>query len=353
MSSKLRSGPLALTALAAAVAFAAPAGAQQNLTAETASPGGVPHATITTLAELASAAGIANFQVAEGQTLTNSLQNLAQGKTDVAAVPLILPFLLSRGAGPYGKLGKKKGAELVKNTAALYTYTYGGYGLYAFDSSSVKGWKDIKGKTIVNGPPRGAALNIARAIVRIATGYSDGKDYKGVQSNWGQMVKTITDGTGDAMVLPITFPDTRILRSLGSGSITLWSVPKKAWDSKPMQRYLKAPGTAPWVIDLKTVKPIKGLTIVSEDGIFRSPGTAGAEMVQTSMSFDLAKALTKTAISNVKKFTSKAPYMANIFIGEIDPAKTGMCGPVPVKYHPGAVAAWEEAGHKVPDCAKP
>ena len=56
-----------------------------------------------------------------------------------------------------------------------------------------------------------------------------------------------------------------------------------------MQRYLKAPGTAPWVIDLKTVKPIKGLTIVSGDGIFRAPGTAGADMVQTSMSFDLAR----------------------------------------------------------------
>lgn len=343
----------ALTAFAAAAAFAVSANAQQNLTAETASPGGVPHATITTLAELAAGAGIANFQVAEGQTLTNSLQNLAQGKTDVAAVPLILPFLLSKGAGPYGKLGKKKGAALVKNTAALYTYTYGGYGLYAYDSSSVKGWKDIKGKTIVNGPPRGAALNIARAIVRIVTGLSDKKDYKGVQSNWGQMVKTITDGTGDAMVLPITFPDTRILRSLGSGSITLWSVPNKAWNSKPMQRYLKAPGQTPWVVDLKTVKPIKGLTVVSEDGMYRSPGTAGAEMVQTSMSFELAKALTKAALANVKKFTSKAPYMANIRIGVIDPATTGMCGAIPVKYHPGAVAAWEEAGKKVPDCAKP
>ena len=122
------SGKFALTALAATVAFAVSANAQQNLTAETASPGGVPHAVITTLAELAAAQGIANFQVAEGQTLTNSLQNLAQGKTDVSAVPLILPFLLSRGAGPYGKLGKKKGAELVKNTAALYTYTYGATG---------------------------------------------------------------------------------------------------------------------------------------------------------------------------------------------------------------------------------
>ena len=215
----------------------------------------------------------------------------------------------------------------------LYTYLYGGYALYAYDSSPVKGWKDIKGKTIVNGPPRGAALSIARALVRLVTGYSDGKDYKGRQSNWGQMVKTITDGTGDAMVLPITFPDSRIVRSLGSGSMTAWSVPIEAWNSAGMQKYLKAPGIAPWVIDLKTVKPLKGLTLVSEDGVWRSPATAGADMVHMSMDFEIAKALTKVAISNVKAFTTKAPYMANIGYrqhrpGEDRPVRTG-AGEVP------------------------
>ncbi len=348
------SGRLAISAAAAGMlALAAPAGAQQNLTAETGPPGGAPHTAVTALAEVAAAAGVANFQVAEGQTLTNSLQNVAQGKTDLAAVPLILPFLLSKGAGPYAKLGKEKGAALASQVMVLYTYQYGGYGLYAYDSSSVKGWKDLKGKTVVNGPPRGAALTIARGLTRLATGYVDGKDYKGVQANWGQMVKTITDGTGDAMVLPITFPDTRIVRSLGSGSITLWSVPLKAWNSKGMQKYLKAPGIAPSVIDLKTVKPIKGLTIVSEDGMYRSPATAGAEMVHASMDVKLAKALTKAFIDNVEVYKKKAPFMRHTFIGATDPAVTGMCGPVPSKYHPGAVAAWEEAGRKIPDCAKP
>ncbi len=342
-----------LVALAATMTFAVSASAQTMLTAETASIGSAPHTAVTTLAELAAGAGIANFQVADSQTLTNSLQNVAQRKTDVAAVPLILPFLLSKGAGPYAKLGKEKGAELAANTMVLYTYRYGGYGLYAYDSSSVKGWKDIKGKTIVNGPPRGAALTIARALVRLVTGYSDGKDYKGVQSNWGQMVKTITDGTGDAMVLPITFPDTRITRSLGSGSITLWSVPIEVWNSKPMRKYLKAPGIAPFVVDLKSVKPMKGLTVASEDGVWRSPATMGAEMVHASMDFKVAKALTKAFLDNLDAYGKKAPYMVFSGVGEIDAAKTGMCGAVPVKYHPGAVAAWEDAGRKVPDCAKP
>ena len=134
-------GKLALSALAVTIAVSLPAEAQRVLTAETGSAGAAPHTAVITLAEVAAAAGVANFQVAEGQTLTNSLQNVAQGKTDLAAVPFILPFLLSKGAGPYAKLGKKKGAELAAQTAVLYTYRYGGYGLYAYDSSSVKGWK--------------------------------------------------------------------------------------------------------------------------------------------------------------------------------------------------------------------
>ena len=329
------------------------ANAQVNLTAETGPPGTSPHAAIVSLGELASKAKIANFQVAEGQTLTNSVQNVALGRSDVSSAPLILPFLLSKGAGPYAKIGKKKGAELAKKIAVLYTYRYGGYGLYAFNSSSVKGWGDLKGKKIINGPPRGAALTNARALTKLVTGLTDGKDYKGVQSNWGQMVKTITDGSGDAMVLPITFPDTRTTRALASGAITWWSVPMKAWKSPGMQRYLKSPGTVPFIIDMKKVKPIKGLTIVTEDGIWRSPATAGAEVVSTKMDFKLAKALTTAMLKNIKHYHAKASILEVAGLGEIEPKTTGMCGAVPIKYHPGAVAAWEEAGFTVPACAKP
>lgn len=335
---------------AAASLAAAPAlAAGKNLTAETAGPGGAPHTTVTTLGEVASGAGIANFQVLDSQTLTNSLQNVAEGKSDVAASPFILPFLLSKGAGPYAKLGKAKGAELASKVAVLYTYRFGGMSLYSYDSSSVSSWGDLKGKKVVNGPPRGAALANARALIKIVTGLSDGKDYKGVQANWGQMVKTITDGSGDAMVLPVYFPDARMTRASASGKMTLYSVPKKAWESPGMKKYLKSPGTGAFLLDLTKVKPPAGVTIKSEDSTWRSPATVGGEVVRKDMDVKLAKAL----IDNIAKFKGKAAYMQHVALGEMDPAVTGMCGPMPLKYHPGAVAAYEEAGLKVPACAKP
>ena len=63
--------------LASAMATAT-ANAAENLTAHTASPGGVPHLTIMHLADVLGEAGIANLQVMEGQTLTNSIVTLAE-----------------------------------------------------------------------------------------------------------------------------------------------------------------------------------------------------------------------------------------------------------------------------------
>ena len=330
--------------------LATAASAQAILTAETGPPGTVPYTSTTVLAEIASGSGIADMQVADSQTLTNSLQNVAEGKTDVSGAPLILTFLMSKGAGPYAALGPEKGAELIGNVQALYTFNYGGFGLFAYNSSSVKGWDDVAGKTILNGPPRGAALTNDRGILQLVSGVEDGKDYTGIQVNWGQMPKTITDGSADAMMLPVTFPDNRITRSLAAGDMTLWSIPKDIWEGEAMQKYIKSPGTAGITFDLSDVAPVEGLTIVSEDGIWRSPTTVGAEVVQASMDFDTAKALTKAMLDNVDTFLGKAPYMATTQVGSVG---FGLCGAVPLKYHPGAIAAYEEAGMTVPDCAKP
>lgn len=341
------------TLLGAGVAFglmASASTAQTLLTAETGPAGTVPYTAMTALAEVATAAGIADFQVADGQTATNSLQNLAEGKTDVSISPLILTFLMSRGAGPFANLGPEAGAELISNVRVLHTYNYGGFGLFAYDSNNIDGWNGVEGKTVLNGPPRGAALTNNRGILQLVTGLEDGTGYTGLQVNWGQMPKTITDGSADLMMLPVTFPDTRITRSLAAGDITLWSVPKDVWEGEGMQRYIQSPGTAGMEFPLSDLTPQDGLTIVSEDGMWRSPTTVGAEVVNASMSFEMAKALTTAVIENTDFFLNKAPYMATTNVGSVG---FGLCGAVPVKYHPGAVAAYEEAGFEVPDCAKP
>ncbi|MEO0945729.1 MAG: TAXI family TRAP transporter solute-binding subunit, partial [Pseudomonadota bacterium] len=304
-------------------------------------------------AEAAAKEGVADVQVASGQTLTNSVQNVAEGKTDIAASPFILPFLLSRGVGPYASLGEEKGKELASNIAALYTYRVSVQGLYAYDSANISGWDGLEGKTIYNGPPRGAALTNARLLIRVNTGMEEGAGYTGVQVNWGQAVKTIQDGSADAFVLPMSFPDPRVTAALASGDMTIWSVSKDVFAGEAFQNVGNLPGTVPVEIPVADMGYGEGVTIISEDDMFRGPGTVGADIVNVNMDFGLAKSLTAAFINNIETiYHTKAPFMPGTWHGETDPATTDMCGNNPIKYHPGAVAAWEEAGYTIPDCAK-
>ena len=155
------------------------------------------------------------------------------------------------------------------------------------------------------------------------------------------------------MVLPMSFPDSRITAALASGSMTIFSVPKKVYEGDAFQKVGKIPGTVPVSMPVADMGYGEGVTVVSEDDMFRGPGTVGADIVNVSMDFDLAKKLTAAFIANLKSvYHAKAPFMPGAWHGETDIALTDMCGNNPIKYHPGAVAAWEEAGYKIPDCAK-
>ena len=342
-----------LAVLAAATCLGTGATAQSILTAETASPNTTPGISIISLSEAAAKAGVADIQVTSGQTLTNSVQNVAEGKTDIAAAPFILPFLMSRGVGPYAGLGAEAGAELASNLAVLYTYRVSVQGLMAYDSSNISGWDGLKGKTIFNGPPRGAALTNARLLAKTVAGLEEGTDYTGVQVNWGQAVKTMQDGSADAFILPQAFPDPRVAAAQASGNMSLFSMPKDVFESEAFQKVTGLPGTVAFSIPVADMGYGDGVTVVSDDGTFRGPGTVGGDVVNVSMDFDMAKALTAAFIENIEPiYFAKSSFMPVAWHGETEVAFTDMCGPNPMKYHPGAVAAWEEAGYTLPDCAK-
>ena len=70
------------------------------------------------------------------------------------------------------------------------------------------------------------------------------------------------------------------------------------------------------------------------------------------MSFELAKAITATHIATLDQLKAKSPFAPNIGLAQMDPKLAGLCGASNLKYHEGAIAAWEEAGYTVPDCVK-
>ena len=340
--------PMVVAAVASI--FATGAFAEVNLTAETASPGGATHLSPAHMTEIAGTQGIANIQLAEGQTLTNSIQNVAEGKTDIAGTPHILPFLMSRGAGPYGSLGAEKGAELASNLRAINPFTLGIFLLYAYDAKNIGGWNDLEGRKIYNGPPRGGALTNARSMIQIVAGLKDGEGYEGLQTNWGQGTALVTSGEPDAVVLPELFPGSRMTAVLAAGNMTAWSMPKEAYESDAMQKYMAAPGSAPFTAvaaDIETALG-DGWTVVSEDETFRAFATIGGNVVHKDMDSDLVYKLVSAYVATLDDLKAKAPYGNTV---NFDNPMLGMCGANPVQYHPAAARAWRDAGYELDDCA--
>ncbi|MDA1238850.1 MAG: C4-dicarboxylate ABC transporter substrate-binding protein [Proteobacteria bacterium] len=325
--------------------------AEVNLTTHTGTAGGAPFLTIMHLSDVLGEAGVASLQVTDSQTLTNSLITLAEGKIDMSAMPIILPFLLQLGTGPFAGQGAK-GAELAANVQALYPYNAGAFGLIALETENITSYNDIAGKTIYNGPPRGAALVNARQAIVLASGLKEGEDYKGVQANWGQLANILVDGSVDGFVVPLTFPAERVTVLQSAGRVNLISTPKDIFESEAYQKVFNVPGNIPMEVKWEDMGYGEGVTLVSEDGVFRGLGTAFVELVRTDMSFDLAKAITATHISTLDKLKAKAPFAPNMGLAQMSAKLSGLCGPSKLKYHPGAVAAWEEAGYKIADCAK-
>ncbi len=130
-------------------------------------------------------------------------------------------------------------------------------------------------------------------------------------------------------------------------------MPKEVHEGPDFAKVTNLPGTVSFAMPIAQMGYGEGVTVVSEDDTFRGPGTVGADIVNVNMDFDTAKALTAAFLANIESiYHAKAPFMSVTWHGETDIALTDMCGPNPLKYHPGAVAAWEEAGYTLPDCAK-
>jgi hypothetical protein len=351
-----------LGALSCATALALGAGTassqEATITGETVAPGSAVHYIDTTFAAILDAEGVASVQMTEGATLTNSVQAIAEERLDLSTAPLILHFLLSRGIGPYAGVGKEKGAELADNIRALYFYASSHQLMGHYNASKVQGFDDLKGKRIWNGPPRGAALTDGRTFIELTTGLKDGEGYEGVQTPWGETVPTISGGAVDAFTLPESLPSGRINQILAAGGVTLYDIPSDIMNSDIGKKVMAAPGHALFSVPVDEYKAAyegSDVTVVTDDGTFDTYSIAFAPIVPASMDEELAYKMTKAFLDNEDRMKSGAPFAryAGLTYGDLDGTSQGACGLVQIKMHPGAIRAFEEAGHKVADCLKP
>ncbi|MBF9044341.1 C4-dicarboxylate ABC transporter substrate-binding protein [Rhodobacterales bacterium HKCCE4037] len=343
-------GLLALAPLAA--------GAQTTLTAETTTPGSTPHYIDTTLAAVLDSAGVATLQITEGATLTNSVQAVAEGRLDMAPAPLILPFLLSRGIGPYSGIGPEQGAELAANIRVLF-FNAGSAQMFGYyNSNPVEDITELEGLRIWNGPPRGAALTSGRAMIQLLSGLQDGEGYEGVQNEWPDTVSTITGGGVDAWTIPEGLPSGRQISIAAAGGITIHDVPADLLNSELGQQIVAAPGHAPFSMPIEEFRAAyagNDITVVVDDDSFDSFATAFGQIVSASMDEQLAYDIVTAYLNAEDRFLTGSPRGPYLFLsfGDLDGVSQGVCGAVQIAMHPGAIRAFEDAGHSVADCLRP
>jgi len=332
--------------------------AQTTLTAETTTPGSTPHYIDSTLAAVLESAGVATMQITEGATLTNSVQAVAEGQLDMAPAPLILPFLLSRGIGPYSGIGPEKGAELADNLRVIFWNAGSAQMLGYYNSNPVADITDLGGKRIWNGPPRGAALTSGRAMIQLLSGIKDGEGYEGIQNPWPDTVSAITGGGADAWTIPEGLPSGRQIAIAAAGGITIHDVPSDILASELGQQILKAPGHAPYSVPIDEFRAAyegNDITVVVDDDSFDSFATAFGQIVPAGLDEELVYSIVKAYLEGEDRFLTgspRGPYTGLSF-SDIDGVSQGACGAVQIKMHPGAIRAFEDAGHTVADCLRP
>lgn len=324
-----------------------------TLTMAAAEPGSTTDVSAKDLAEVAAAQNIATIQVQVGQVLTKTLREVAENKMDLTAGPFLLAFMMGHGMGPYTGLGQAKGASLASNLRLLYPYRIATFFLFAYQTTGITKWEDLRGKTVFDGPPRGGALILARQMIRATTGMVDGKDYNGKQIDWGQANSIFLDRSVDAAVRPGTNPDANLPILLAAGKINMISVPKAKFENPVWRKLVHSPGRVPIVLPVSAFAHYgKSVRVISEDNKFRTIGEVAGTFVNKDMSKKLAKALTAAFIRSLPDLYEKVPFAKGSLFGKISNSVMGICR-AGVKLHPGAVEAWEEAGYKVDACAKP
>ncbi len=236
----------------------------------------------------------ANYRGCNAHKFSSSSSRRAPG---YGTAPLILPFLLSRGIGPYSGVGPEKGAELSSNLQALF-FNAGSAQMFGYyNSNPVSDIRNLEGLRIWNGPPRGAALTSGRAMIQLLSGLKEGEGYEGIQNPWPDAVSSITGGGADAWTIPEGLPSGREIAIAAAGDITIHDVPSDILASKLGQQIVNAPGHAPYSVPVDEYRAAyagNGITIVTDDDTFDSFATAFGQVVNSSMDEELAYQITKS-----------------------------------------------------------
>jgi TRAP transporter TAXI family solute receptor len=310
----MRKTLLAIGALAAAAAFAAPAQAQQ-LVLMTGPQGGSWYPLGGAMQAMASDAGVASLQVMPGGGIAN-VQGVQNGDADLGFANSISTVDAIEGRQPFE--GK---ADNVCNVATLYPQYFQ---MVVPTDSGIKTVADFKGKRLVTQPVGNTAEQVIRAILE-----TEGLSYDDMAAvdyvSYSDGVALVQDGNAQILTMGTTVPASAIMDLANSTEITL--VPLTEEFIERMREM--NPGYAPITI------PAGSYPGQDEDVL--AVGYATHVVARCDLEPDVVYGLLKEMWENREDLASIASAMRNTTL-------EGMAQETGVPLHEGAKRFYEEQG---------
>lgn len=325
---------LGAASLAVSLAAAAGVANADALRAHTTAPGAAPNTMTKLLAKYAEDAGI-DVQVIEGQKLIKSMLLLGQGKIEMMPTIVGQYARLQTSTGPYKDMGDK-GPEIADGIRALMEFNAATMQTFAWESTGIKTYHDLRGRKIYVGPGGGGAGTDTEEVIRLVTGMEPG-DYESFKAPWGEGMAMMRNGQVDAMVR-VAPVGAAIIQEFGlSKPIRFVQISEE--DLPKVESYLAVPGRSMTMIPAGTYE---GQT--NEEAINTFSFVAGMA-VNADVSDDIAYTLTKAFWDNIDEIKASASFLSTL-----DPEKPFSA--LNVKLHPGALKYYDEVGITVPDALR-
>ena len=328
---------LATLAVAAGLAlgFSATANSQNILRGEAGAASGSTAVIMQLLSKYAASDSKITVKVNTGQTLTRSLLKLAAAKIEVAVTPVGAFAAMTKGRGPYKKLGDKAVAAS-KNVRSLFAFLGGHFHPITYVDSGIREFADIKGRTVFVGPPSGSASRQSIGIINAVTGYKPGKDYNAVKLGWGAANQAFEDGKFDMFMRPQMIGSAMIEQFGASKKIRVLNIPDAVRKSAAWQEYENTPGRTLDLLPAGTYS-----NVVNNDKDINAAAYVMMVTVNKKMDDGTAYKLTGAVFNNIKAVHSVSPALHPLTI------KTAFRNNV-VPVHPGAAKFYAEKGIEVP-----
>ena len=317
------------------LAISTTANTQSILRGEAGAASGSTAVIMQLLSKYAAADSNITVKVNTGQTLTRSLLKLAAAKIEVAITPVGAFSAMTKGRGPYKKLGDKA-SKASANVRSLFAFLGGHFHPVTYADSGITKFADIKGRTVFVGPPSGSASGQSIGIIKAVTGYTPKKDYKAVKLGWGAANQAFEDGKFDLFMRPQMIGSAMIEQFGASKKIRLLNIPESVRKSEAWQEYEKTPGRT---LDLLPAGTYSNVVNNNED--INAAAYVMMVTVNSKMDDDTAYKLTRAVFDNITAVHSVSPALHPLTM------KTAFRNNV-VPVHPGAAKFYAEKGIEVP-----